>query len=267
MNTFARNRLSWFWLAIWFIPASAMFFYGNIPHELSRVLATPSFTLPFGGDAFGRDLFGLTLRSSVASLAIALLSAGTSFVVGILAGTSAVLAPLPVRIPIRRTIEFLLAFPGILLGLGLAALRGPGWTTLFISLILGSLPGFTRLIWVRTEELLAEGYIEAARAVGATGRELFKNHLLDALLSFASVKIPNLLAQTLMAEAALSFLGVGAPMGQDSWGLLLAQGKEYLLEAPHIALASGLPLFLTIAALQKISEAFFQSIPANHRVK
>jgi peptide/nickel transport system permease protein len=76
------------------------------------------------------------------------------------------------------------------------------------------------------------------------------HHLAPALLSLCAVKAPSLFAHALIAEASLSFIGIGAPTGQTTWGTLLAQGKDYLLEAPHITLAAGIPLILTTVSLQ-----------------
>jgi peptide/nickel transport system permease protein len=108
---------------------------------------------------------------------------------------------------------------------------------------------------LRAREVLAEDYVLAARSLGAGGGRILTRYLAPPIVSFCWIKTPGLFAHTLMAEATLSFLGIGAPIGQDTWGTLLAQSKDYLLEAPHLAVATGLPLVLTVLALQLISEA------------
>lgn len=164
-------------------------------------------------------------------------------------------APPTLRYTLERALETLLAFPTLLFALSWAALRGPGWDTLAFALIVGTLPGFTRLVYARTRELLVEEYVLAARGLGASPWQLLKNHLAPPLASLCKVKVPNLFAHALLAEATLSFLGIGAPIGRDTWGALLLQGKDYLFEKPHIALGAGLPLALTVLSLQIMTES------------
>ena len=152
-----------------------------------------------------------------------------------------------------RALETLLAFPALLFALAWAAVRGPGWDTLTISLLLGTVPPLTRLIYARTREILVEDYVTAAHSLGASPWRIAYRHLLPGVRSLCRVKAPGLFAYALMAEATLSFLGIGAPIGRDSWGTLLSQGKDYLIEAPHLAIGSGLPLVLTILSLQLLS--------------
>jgi peptide/nickel transport system permease protein len=110
-------------------------------------------------------------------------------------------------------------------------------------------------MYLRTREILTEEYVLAARSLGAAPSAIARRHLLPALLPLALLKAPVVFAHALMAEATLSFIGVGAPIGRETWGLLLAQGKDYLIESPHIALASDLPLALTVFGLQMITSA------------
>lgn len=242
------------WLTLWI--AGALLFSGSKPtHDLKRVLDGPSFAHPLGFDAFGRDLLATVLRASLTSAAFALLAVAFSTGAAILFGGGMALSPRPLRYGLERTLETLLAFPSLLFALAWAALRGPGWDTLAFSLVIGTVPGFTRLVYARTRELLAEEYVLAARGLGASPWVLLRNHLTPALLALCKVKVPNLFAHALMAEATLSFLGIGAPIGRDTWGALLSQGKDYLFERPHVALGAGLPLALTVLSLQIMTES------------
>ncbi|HTL12495.1 MAG TPA: ABC transporter permease subunit, partial [Bdellovibrionota bacterium] len=182
--------------------------------------------------------------------AAALLACG----LGCLAGGSLALAPRTLRETLARGLDFFLAFPSLILAFALAAVLGPGWGTLLLALASGALPPFVRLAYARAREVTHEEYVLAARSLGAsTGHVLFR-HVGPEILELCRVKLPNLFAHALLAEATLSFLGVGVPLGEDSWGTLLLQGKDFLVEAPHVALASGLPLVLTVAALQRLSQ-------------
>lgn len=252
-----KARLSLAWLAVWFT-LSALAIPSSGDHVLTRTLASPTWLHPFGFDAFGRDLLFTVLRASSASAGFAGLITLASLAIGIAAGGILSLQSERWRFAWLRGLDFFLAFPSLLFALAWAAIRGPGWDTLLGSLALGILPPFTRLMYVRSRELLSEDYLLAARSLGASPWEQARTHLFPALGSMAAIKAPGIFAQALLAEATLSFLGVGAPIGRDTWGALLAQGKDYLLEAPHLAFGVGIPLVLTVLALQSISETLSQ---------
>lgn len=247
------RRLAILWLGIWIIAAMALSTW-DLSHELSRTLQGPSLTHPLGFDAFGRDLLLLTLKSSAVSLVFSLMVVFLSSWIAVVLGSLLAIGPEKIRFFGARFLEGLLAFPSLLFALGWAAIRGPGWLTLSGSLALGILPSFTRLIYTRARELVAEDFILAAQSLGSSTPQILFRHFFPHLLSTVRVKAPNLFSHALLAEATLSFLGVGVPIGQDSWGSLLAQGKDYLLEAPHIALGTGIPLILTVLALQLTAE-------------
>lgn len=221
-------------------------------HHLVRALQGAEFSHPLGFDAFGRDLLLTTLRASISSSFFAAFALVFSVGAGSLVGTAMAVAPPFVRFACLRALETLLAFPALLFALAWAAIRGPGWDTLAVSLALATLPSLTRLIYVRTRELMSEDYVLAARSLGAGPWRIMRYHLLPGVLGLSRVKAPNLFAAALMAEATLSFLGIGAPIGHDSWGSLLAQSKDYLIEAPHLAFGAGLPLVLTLLSLQAL---------------
>lgn len=249
------------WLTLWIGAAVALRLLApdsGADHVLDRALLRPSLGHPFGFDAFGRELIATVLRASFTSVAFSAGAVAISTASALLLGASISLAPPLLRSLGLRVLESLLAFPSLLFALAFAAVRGPSWTTLSFALLIGILPGFTRLVEVRSRELLQEDYVLAARSLGAGDREIIRRHLLPALFSLARVKIPNLFSHALLAEATLSFLGIGAPVGRDTWGSLLAQGKDYLFESPHIALGAGFPLVLTVLSLQLLTEKRLQ---------
>lgn len=257
----ASRRLAIAWLLAWYLPAAAIGLAMALSpdaarlahHHLERTLGGAELAHPFGFDAFGRDLLLTTLRASVLSSAFALAALFASLAFGSIAGTTLAVAPRKARFAGLRALETLLAFPALLFSLAWAAVRGPGWGTLAFSLLLGTLPSLARLSYARTRELLSEDYVLAAQSLGASPWRVTSRHLLPGVLELCRVKAPNLFAGALMAEATLSFLGIGAPIGRDSWGTLLAQGKDYLIEAPHLAIGAGLPLVLTILSLQALT--------------
>ena len=244
---------------MWFI-AAAFFSGSSSEHHLADSLKGIHLTHPLGCDTFGRDMLATILRGSLTSAAFALFTTITAIFLAIVIGGLTALTPKTVQFMLSRLLDLFLAFPSLLFALGWAVIRGPGWSTLIFALMIESVPSLTRLVHVRIREILTHDYIEAAKNLGADSLWIMKKHLVPPVLSICMVKLPNLFAHALMAEATLSFLGLGAPLGKDTWGSLLAQGKEYLIEAPHIALTSGFPLVLTVLSLQVLSERLSTTI-------
>lgn len=241
------------WLALWFT-AAVFARRTNVDYHLSRTLLAPGFPHLMGFDPFGRDLLTTVLRASLQSAALAALATLTACAAAVLAGASLAIAPPRPRFLALRLLDAVLAFPALIFALAWAAIRGPGWDTLAVALLIGAVPPLTRLMYARSREILSEDYILAARGLGASPFHIMTRHMIPAVAVLCRIKIPNLFAQALIAEATLSFLGVGAPIGRDTWGSLLAAGKDYLIEAPHLTVAAGIPLVLTILSLQLFNE-------------
>jgi len=246
-------RLGLIWLFLWFLTATLLT-SEVFHHALQDILSAPSWRHPLGTDAFGRDVLRLSLKASLKSAGFALMITALASLVSIGASLLTALSPKWFQFLLLRSLEIFLAFPSLLFALLWATLRGPGWDTLGFALLIGAAPSLTRLLLVRCREILAEDFILATKSLGATPLRIAGRHLMPGILSLCRIKLPNLFAQCLIAEASLSFLGIGAPLGHDTWGSLLAQGREYLLEAPYLAIGVGLPLVLTVLALQNLSE-------------
>jgi peptide/nickel transport system permease protein len=225
------------------------------PFALEHALEGPSAAHWWGFDPFGRDLFHLWLSAAGTSLIFALacaaLSIGLALCLLILFTNARTrdLGALP------RFIDFVLAFPSLLVSLAIVAYLKPGPGSLVAALTLGTFPALTRLLILRTRELLSEPFIEAAISLGANRFHLTRIHLFPHYWPLIWVKVPGLVAGTLVAEASLTFLGVGLPKGQESWGSLLLTAKDYMIEAPHIMICTGVPLVLTIALLQGLRKS------------
>ncbi len=256
-----KNRIAGlfaaFWLIAWFGAALAISGLSAAPsYTLPRTLGGPRFSHPLGFDAFGRDLLNITLRGSVHSATFASIAVLVAFLSAFFLGSLGIIAPRAGREVFVRGLDFFLSFPSLLIALAWAAIHGPSWNTLTVALLVETVPSLCRLTFLRAEEIRKEEYIEAASALGANSTQLLGRHYLPALFSLCVLKLPRLFAFALLAESMLSFLGVGAPIGSDTWGSLLAQGKDYLIEAPHIAIGTGLPLIMTILAVQILFEPF-----------
>jgi ABC-type dipeptide/oligopeptide/nickel transport system permease subunit len=236
------------WVLIWYGAAlTSWLFRPEMSFRLENAL-TPGF------DAFGRSLLFLSLEASLRSTLFSLVAVGASVGVAL---TLASLTPLISggwRWLLESPVEFLVAFPSLLFALGLGAWFGPGQATVLGALTLGLIPSLTRFLLARSRELESREFMLAARALGASRFHIMFHHFFPHLYPLVSVKIPALLVQALIAEASLSFLGLGFSSGTESWGTLLAQGKDYLIEAPSISLLVGVPLLLSVWAFDAISK-------------
>jgi len=239
--------LSISWLCLW-LSASALLglLGGSISFDISAMLQLPEWKAPFGYDSYGRNLLFITLLSSFKSTAFGIFITLLSCLLAVLIGSSVAMGPKHFHVVLSRILDAFLAFPPLLFALG--------WGTLIFALLIGSAPGLIRLTFARSQEILAQDFILASRSLGASFARIAFHHVIPAAINLCIVKAPSLFAHALIAEATLSFLGIGAPLGQETWGSLLLQGRDYLVEAPHIAAATGLPLVLMILALQLISE-------------
>ncbi len=249
-----RFPSAYIWVVAWLIGWLGLSIFSSVfmhssEHALDAALRGPVQIPPFGTDAFGRELLWLIPASAWVSLLFAALAAVGALMLASFLGSCFVVAPPKIRFLFERGLDFLLAFPSLLLALSWAAIHGPGWDTLTVALLVGAVPSHIRLVYSRGREILKEDYLLAAVASGADFPRLIVRYLFPEMFRTAAIKLPNVFAHALIAEATLTYMGIGAPMGRDTWGTLLVQGKDYLLESPHIALWSGLPLVFTLLAV------------------
>ncbi len=220
--------------------------------NLDFLLMEPNFSESiFGHDAFGRNLLGALSEAMARSLIFATLTTFTAVGTGIIAGASlGMMRGGRIRNLFERILDFFLAFPSILLSLAVQAIIGSGWWSLTFSVTIGIFPTVIRFVASRAKEIAVTGYVSSAYALGGSKPNVFWRHYRPELLDYIRLKLPSLIAQSLLLEATLSFLNLGVPPGTLSWGSLLAQSKDYLVEAPHIAWVTGIPLVLTLLSLQ-----------------
>ena len=255
-----KGRVSLFLAGTWILLWALLSLWANTftadDFNLPRSLTAPTVTFSgwSGTDAFGRTLIECILRGSFVSLSFSLGAVVICVVVSTLFGIVTAFSPAWAQKVTQLVLEFFIGIPGLVLALSIAAVNGPGWTTLLLALILGILPSLARLIQSRTRELILEGYLQASIALGASRIHIARQHLVRALSPVITAKLPQIFAHCLLAEATLTFLGVGAPLGHETWGALLAQGRDYLLESPQIAAFSGLPLVLTLLSIQTVGD-------------
>ncbi len=222
--------------------------------RLDERVRPPSAAHPFGTDDLGRDLLARVVVATPISLAIGLTAAAVSLAVGFTIGAIAGYAGGVTDLLLSRVIEVVLSFPVLFLLLALAAFLPPSPASVILAIGLTTWPGDAR--YARAEILKARDldYTRAARAAGATTARILVRHLLPGALPPLLVSAAFGVAWAILAEAALSFLGVGLPAPAASWGGILSAAPAYLEEGWWIALFPGLALFLTVSAYNLLAE-------------
>ncbi len=242
-------------VALWLVAAVSPLFAGRASAiHLEERLAPPSAAHPFGTDDLGRDLLARVVVATPISLAIGLTAAAVSLAVGFAVGATAGWFGGAVDLLLSRLGEIVLCFPVFFLLLALAAFLPPSPATVIVAIGLTAWPGDAR--YARAEILKVKDldYARAARAAGASTARILVRHLLPNVLPPLVVSAAFGVAWSILAEAALSFLGVGLPPPATSWGGILAAAPNYIEEAWWMALFPGLALFLTVAAYNLLAE-------------
>jgi len=220
--------------------------YDSSAQELARRLEAPSLSHPLGLDELGRDILARLLEGARISLLVGLAVVSVSSTVGMLFGSIAGYFGGRVDDLISRVIDVLMAFPGILLAIALVAVLGPSLTNVVLALSVIGWVGYARL--VRGQALRAREFefVQAARACGASSARIVLRHILPTAFPSVVVQATLGMAGAIIAEAALSFLGLGVQPPTPSWGTMLDAGRAHLFDAPHLTVFPGLAIALLV---------------------
>jgi peptide/nickel transport system permease protein len=222
---------------------------------LAEGLAPPGLEHPLGQDKLGRDVLARILGGTRVSLAVALAAVSVSVAVGTGVGATAGLAGGFVDAALMRLVDVLLAFPGLLLAIALAGALGPGTGSVILALSAIGWTGYARLVRGEVRRLAGREHVEAARALGLTPRAVLARHILPLLAAPVAVQAAFGAAAAVVAEASLSFLGVGIQPPSPSWGTMLAESRSFVVEAPHLVVAPGLAITAFVLVLQLLGDA------------
>jgi peptide/nickel transport system permease protein len=220
--------------------------YDPAAQELSRRLERPSLSHPFGLDELGRDILSRLVSGARISLLVGLTVVSVSSLVGMLLGSIAGYFGGAIDDVISRAVDVLMAFPGILLAIALVAVLGPSLTNVVIALSVIGWVGYARL--VRSQALRAREleFVQAARALGAGSPRIVLRHVLPTALPAVVVQATLGMAGAIIAEASLSFLGLGVQPPTPSWGTMLDAGRSHLFDAPHLTIFPGLAIAMLV---------------------
>ena len=216
-------------------------------------LKPPSGAHLMGTDELGRDLYSRVIHGARYSLAIAALTAVGAIVLGTLVGLLAGFFR-KLDAPLSRVVDAMMSFPDILLAIALVAILGPSLANVVLALVLVYTPRVARVVRASTLVVRELLFVEAARAIGARTPHVLWHHVLPNLLSPILVQGSFIFAYAILAEAGLSFLGVGVPPEIPTWGTMVAGSQQYADRAFWVVLFPGLAIIFTALSLQLLGD-------------
>jgi peptide/nickel transport system permease protein len=235
-------------LAPWLAP------YDPARQSLIEKRAKPGAKYVLGADEFGRDILSRVIYGSRVALLVGVLSALIAVAGGLLLGIAAGFVGGWLDAVMMRGIEILLAFPYLLLALAIVAALGTGALNTTIAVGIWGVPAVTRIVRGSVLALRETEYVGAARALGAPVTAVLRRHILPNIVPSLIVYATLFMANAILLEAALSFLGLGVQPPTASWGLMVSTGRDVLLVAPHVATVPGLAIMVAVLAFNLVGD-------------
>jgi peptide/nickel transport system permease protein len=241
--------------------------YAYEAQDLDRRLESPSADHLLGLDELGRDVLSRLLVGARVSVAVGLAVVGIAGTVGTLLGALAGAVGGRADTALMRLIDVFLAFPGILLAIALVAVLGPALEHVVLALVTIGWVSYARLARGQVLQLREQEFVLAARAAGVPLGRLVRVHLLPNVLPVVLVQASLGLAGAILAEASLSFLGLGIQAPTPSWGAMINAGRSHLLDAPHLTLVPGLAIVVSVLALNFLGDALIDRLDPRRRMR
>ena len=224
--------------------------FQNLPLRLEG----PSLSHWFGLDELGRDILARLLAGARISLLVGAVVVGISATVGTLLGSIAGYYGGIIDDLMSRVSDILMAFPGLLLAIAVVAVLGPSLTNVVLALTLIGWVGYARVVRGQVLRVRELEYVQAARALGATTPRILVRHIVPATLPALIVQATLGMGGAILAEASLSFLGLGVQPPTPSWGTMLNGGRAHLLDAPHLTLFPGIAIALLVLGFNFVGD-------------
>ena len=222
--------------------------------NMADKLLLPSWAHWFGADAFGRDVVSQLLVGARASILVGIIAVGIGLVVGTALGLLASARRGWVEELVMRLADFTFAFPAILSAIMLTAVFGPGIVNAIIAIGIYNIPTFARITRAAANAVWAREFVLAARACGKSAWAITWQHILPNIAAVLTVQATIRFAVAILAEAALSYLGLGTQPPQPSWGRMLAEAQTLMFQAPLLAVWPGLAIALSVLGLNLLGD-------------
>ncbi len=249
-------------LAPWIAPRDPAFI------ELPARLAAPSSQHWLGTDELGRDILSRLLFGARISLLVGGGVVTASLFLGLIFGSLAgYYGGLLDRLFTVIVMNAFLAFPGFLLAIAFVAFLGPGLFNLILALSIGGWVGYGRLVRAQVLATREREFVEAARALGASDWRVITRHILPNIIQPVIVQAAIGMAGAVLAEATMSFLGLGVPPPTSSWGSMLNDGRAHLFDAPHLVLFPAAAIMLTVLAFNFIGDGLRDYLDPRSRIE
>jgi peptide/nickel transport system permease protein len=228
--------------------------YDPVAADFGSVLTPPGREHPLGTDDIGRDILSRILYGSRISLQAGLFTVAVALTIGLPLGLVAGFFGRHVDAVIMRSIEVILSFPTLVLALGITAILGAKLSHALFAIGIVFVPHFARLIRGQVLSVREQDFVIAARALGGSDVRLMVLHVVPNCLAPLLVQSSFSVSFAILTEAALSFLGLGTQPPTPSWGIMLAQGRGYLEQAPWLGAFPGLAVFLTVLGFNLLGD-------------
>lgn len=260
-------RHAWYWAVVLLLLAATAYLHGRSggPQDVLNRLTGPSSHHLLGTDELGRDVLYQTVIGLPWSIEVSVLATAIAAVIGIVVGVASSWYDRWWARVVLRLVDFQVAFPFVVLGVVLIGVLGRG--TLQVSVVLGVAiwPLVARVVHAEVKQVSGKGYVVYARLVSSNSFPVLFRHVVPAVWGRVVVICAFVLGDIVGAAAALSLLGIGPPLGTPTWGNLLAEGQQYLGEAPWIAIAPSIALVLLVVFVNLLADMLARSAVAGRR--
>ncbi|MGC2297501.1 MAG: ABC transporter permease [Acidobacteriaceae bacterium] len=272
-GSFRRQPLAWVGVALMITFAAMALLapvlapYNPAALDLVHRLAAPDRAHWLGTDELGRDILSRVIWGARLSLTVAVSVVGLSFLLGLVFGGIAGYYGKWFDVTINTFLmNAFLALPGILLAIAFVAFLGPGLLNLILALSIGGWVGYARLVRAQVLAVREREFVEAARAVGASDFRIFTRHILPNILQPLIVQAAIGMAGAVLAEATMSFLGLGVPPPAASWGSMLNDARPFLFDAPHLVVFPAIAVMLCVLSFNFLGDALRDYLDPRTRI-